>query len=205
VKTFIPKAEWASLEADDLALIREVMDRREMMAQLPVAKELRIRNASMGKNQGQDLYRFIKTHEAQQLFEIGTCVGVGAMYMMAAAGPNCAYVGMEGVDAKHSLAIAHMNEMFPCYDHTIELGDFKDTFSRALERAIPLEFVYLDGDHKSQPTATRFDAIVARMDAGFVLVDDLGQMPGCQSLLDANPRATRRCRIGQALLYEVVQ
>ena len=144
-----------------------------------LAKPLRLRQASMGARSGRMLTRFIKHLQPQSILEIGTCAGIGAAYMCTAAeavGQRIRFVGMEGVPEKTKIALETLGYFCENTDIHIEHGHFDDTFEVAVEKAGPLQFVYLDGRHKKRYTLHMFNYCVTNMPQGGVIVcDDLFQ------------------------------
>lgn len=144
-----------------------------------VASELRLRKASMGARSGRMLTRFIKHLQPQSILEIGTCAGIGAAYMCTAAeaaGQRAKFIGMEGVPEKTKIALETLDHFCENTDIHIEHGHFDDTFEPAVAKALPLQFVYLDGRHKKRYTLHMFNYCVTHMPHGGVIVcDDLFQ------------------------------
>jgi len=132
----------------------------------------------MGLQAGRLLSRYVRYLGISRIFEIGTCAGIGAAYMCSAAESNgpVDFIGMEGVDEKREIAEATLARFVKNTTVTIVPGLFQETFESALALAAPLQFVYLDGWHKREPTVRMFNRCVEEMpNGGVIVVDDLGQ------------------------------
>lgn len=171
--------EWPELTAEDVTRCNSIVDYRAGLDKLPGGSELRLRIASMGASAGQMLTRYIRHLKVTRIFEIGTCAGIGAAYMCGAAqlnGPGPVhYTGMEGDELKSAVAVVTMRKFCQSTAYKIFPGRFEDSFEPALQHALPLQFVYLDGYHQREPTLHMFGRCVEMMPAGGVIVaDDLG-------------------------------
>jgi len=184
---------WPILTDQDLERCAAIVRRRAELGRDPAGQALRIHIASMGDNAGRQLTRLIKHLQVSKIFEIGTCAGIGAAYMCSAAelrGPVI-YHGMEGVEAKRQIALATLAELCPNTDVTIHAGHFDDSFEVALAAAASLEFVYLDGRHKRDPSLHMFQRCLECMPNGGTLVaDDLSMaaMGDCRKQFRTHPR-----------------
>lgn len=169
--------DWPELSLDDLHRCAAISAYRTHLDTLFAdAVGLRLRIASMGRDSGRELTRYIRHLKITRIFEIGTCAGIGAAYMCSAAETNgpVSYVGMEGVDRKREIANIVLERFCPNTAVTIVPGHFDQSFAEALDLAMPLQFVYLDGYHKREPTIRMFNSCIERMpDGGVIVCDDL--------------------------------
>jgi len=173
------------------------------------AKKLRLRQASMGASSGKAIARTIQHLQPTNIFEIGTCAGIGAAYMCTAAelaGNPVNFVGMEGVPQKTEIALATLDYFCENTNIHIEQGHFDDTFEIAVQKALPLQFVYLDGRHKKPYTQYMFNHCVKNMpQGGLIICDDLYQplQGDVATRLRRHPRVVRTLGVANKLAFVV--
>lgn len=168
--------------------------KKEMINNAPPS--LRVAQASMRHEAGLAVCRLLRALEVRDILEIGTCVGIGAGYMISGAqltGKRVSYTGLEGNPGRIKLAEETLSILFKqTVDWDIVKGHFDDTFEPTVMELDPLEFVYLDGRHKEQPTVNMFDRCVGAMPGGgWILADDLNWSPGMRAAarqIRARPR-----------------
>lgn len=175
----------APLNNYDVSLIDKIQVLRQQIAARPDAERLRLRQASMGAVLGRAMYQLVKQARPQRILEIGTCAGVGALYMTVAAKvENTADVEFFGCDRdgdKLNIAEEYLGKSpLPGVKIKLVLGDFRTHLIPTLASHRPFDFVYLDGHHEGEYTKKYFDWVVMAMPAGGIIVaDDLNhRWPG---------------------------
>lgn len=196
------------LSDDDLEKCRQIAAYRQEIGKTPQGVSLRVRKASMGALAGRTVMRLIKKLQVTSIFEIGTCAGIGAAYMCAAAEEfgDVTYVGLEGVEARRQLAYQTLQAMCPATTPNIVSGHFDTSFEEGLSLASPLTFVYLDGRHKYEPSVHMFNRCVENMpQGGWILADDLNQpgMRQCKQTFMQNERVVQSHKIANKDLFVV--
>lgn len=174
----------AVLPSDTAELLSKIRNYRLNMT-LTTDPKLRIGQASMRHTAGAAICKLVWQLGVRDIFEIGVCAGIGASYMLAGAvrSKGVRYRGLEGDPARIKLAKETLYKMFGLtVDWDIIEGHFDDTFDSAVDALSPLEFVYLDGRHKEEPTVYMFEQCVAAMPAGgWILADDLDWSAGMRA------------------------
>ena len=116
------------------------------------------------------LFRMARYFKPGTILELGTSFGLTTAYL-ASADPNCRVLSLEG-----STAIAEIaRENFAALElKNIEIieGDFSETLTQALSRTGPVEFVFIDGNHRKDPTLNYFKQLVEFNNHSTVLVFD---------------------------------
>ena len=123
------------------------------------------------------LFRLVEMLRPEMSLELGSSVGISLAYLAGAfrAGQ---VIGLEG--NPHLAHIAHnvLAELELTNGQVVE-GRFEDSLQDTLEKYGPLDFVYLDGDHREEATIRNYKAIRKHMSKNSVLIlDDIRWSPG---------------------------
>jgi predicted O-methyltransferase YrrM len=77
---------------------------------------------------------------------------------------------------------------------TVVVGAFQDTLEETLDNYKPIDFVWIDGDHREGSTITYFEQTLKYLaDPGVVVLDDITWSPGMKrawKAIEADPRVT---------------
>lgn len=128
------------------------------------------RHSSVSLKYGALLYRIVKDLKPQNVLEIGTAMGISTMYIARAA-PQSHILTMEGC----AVTAEKANENFEAAGlNNIEmiLGNFDHTLHESLEKIGKLDFVFIDGNHRREPTLEYFNMMLPQLHAGSVLIID---------------------------------
>jgi predicted O-methyltransferase YrrM len=137
------------------------------------------RRASGRRNDGLLLHSAATVWQPQWALEMGTCCGVSGAYIAAALQPN----GGRLLSLELSPILARTAEWL--WDLTgvrasVRVGDFADTFEPALD-PVP-SWVFVDGNHKHDPTWHYFERLTEVCPAGSLLIfDDIAWSEGMAS------------------------
>lgn len=130
-----------------------------------------VRAAASTPAQGRRLFRLVQWLKPSRMLEIGTSVGIGSLYLSAAA-RSARFLSLEGSEscvhiARANLGILEMN-------HRVEVvqGPFKDTLPQALQTLGKADLVFFDGHHREQPTLGYFNLCLQYSHDQTVLVFD---------------------------------
>lgn len=139
------------------------------------------------------MFRLINWLKPEQILEIGTSLGLSALYMQSAA-LKSKVLTMEGNPS--SVAIARRNfEIFP-YGKKIEImeGPFAQTLPSALKSLDNLGLVFMDGNHQKAPTLAYFQQIKPFLsEKSFIVLDDIYWSKGMSeawAILKEDPQVT---------------
>jgi predicted O-methyltransferase YrrM len=122
------------------------------------------------KKYGQLLFRMVKKYEPSTILELGTSLGITSSYL-AFGNPAARMITMEGADAIAAVAKSNFKEYLL---EKIELvqGDFKQTLPAVLSRLSTIDFVFVDGNHRKEPTLDYFNQLLPRIRPESILVFD---------------------------------
>ncbi len=121
--------------------------------------------------QSQILYRLINVLRCKTCVELGSSLGMNTLYM-AAVSNNVNVVSIEGSVALYDFArqLAGRNGFKNAeFIH----GNFDDAFPKVLQKIERLDLLYIDGNHRYEPTLRYFEAALQKKhnDTVFVLDD----------------------------------
>ena len=137
------------------------------------------------------LMRLIRELAPRSCLELGTGFGISSAYQAAALELNGAGAlrTLEGAAAFAEVAERGLATLGLTERVEVRVGPIGDTLGEALEDAGPVEFAFLDADHREHPTLEHFNAILPHLSEGAVVVlDDINW--GAEGM----PRAWRAIR-----------
>ena len=128
------------------------------------------RRAAKSPKEGRLLYRIVKRFQPKTILELGTSLGISAMYMKAGA-PEARLITIEGCPETARMAKAGMEKHHVHAD--IRTGEFNVLLGGILEELKSVDLVYIDGNHRRQPTLEYFALIrkYAHNDTVFIFDD----------------------------------
>jgi predicted O-methyltransferase YrrM len=113
-----------------------------------------IKNSSVSPKTGAFLFRLAKWQKAQNILELGTSVGVSAMYL-ASANRDAKVYTLEGDRQRATLAQTSF-DYFNLNNIRLIEGDFDQGLNEALDILPQLDLVFFDGNHAAEPTLRYF-------------------------------------------------
>lgn len=128
------------------------------------------RRAAKSPKEGRLLYRLVKRFQPKTILELGTSLGISAMYMRAGA-PDAKIVTIEGCPETARIAKEGMRKHG--IDVDVRVGEFHVTLANILSELKSVDLVYIDGNHRRAPTLEYFNLIrkYANNDTVFVFDD----------------------------------
>lgn len=130
------------------------------------------KRASASKNQSRLLYRIAKYYKPENILELGTNLGVGAASIML-GNPSAKLTTIEGVSNLRQLALENFEELKIEGINSIE-GNFDEVLEAYLSTAPKFDLVYMDGNHRYEPTLRYFDLISNKLhNDSWVILDDI--------------------------------
>ncbi|MBK8566613.1 MAG: class I SAM-dependent methyltransferase [Saprospiraceae bacterium] len=138
------------------------------------------------------LFRTVKHCKPKTMLELGTSLGIGTAYQAAAA-LNARIITIEGCPNVATYARKNM-EMLKVKNVEQRLGRFEDRLPAALHDLGQLDYVFIDGNHRKEPTLHYFEQCLANAHVGSVFVfDDIHWSVGMKEAWDTirtHPRVT---------------
>jgi predicted O-methyltransferase YrrM len=131
--------------------------------------------SSSNKKKGKFLYSFTRWFSPDKIIELGTCVGIGTMYLSKGS-PRSEIITVEGNNALADIAIEGFNSI-DCHNISLVKGNFDDvlqTLQKSLQGRV---LVYMDGNHQYIPTMKYFDFFYSVMKDGCIIIDDIRWSP----------------------------
>ncbi|MFZ9387770.1 MAG: O-methyltransferase [Chitinophagaceae bacterium] len=128
------------------------------------------RHAAKSPKYGQLLYRMARYFSPRTLIELGTSLGITTSYL-ARACPEASLYTLEGAPEIARLARENFEAMQLGNIRLVE-GDFDDTLGKILEGIPQLDFAFIDGNHRRDPTEAYFHQLLARSHPGSVFIFD---------------------------------
>ncbi len=152
------------LEVEDFGA-GSVIDKKSKRGISSIAK-----NAAKPKKFGQLLFRIVKHFQPSTILELGTSLGITTSYLSFAK-PDARLITMEG--SKGIANVAKQN--FKAIElKNIELieGNFDNTLSSVVRGLSSVDFSFIDGNHRKEPTERYFKELLAKTNNDSILVFD---------------------------------
>lgn len=175
-KTFYP--EYAKVESlrDQLLKDETVLSVEDFGAGSSVSKTNQrtiasiAKNAAKSKKLGQLLFRMVKYYQPSTILELGTSLGITTSYL-ALAKTDAKMITMEG--SKEIAGVAKNNfAKHNISNTTIIEGNFDSTLSSVVHGLSTVDFVFIDGNHRQEPTERYFQQLLAKTNNDSILVFD---------------------------------
>ncbi len=165
-------------------------------AHAPIPEKRRVRDvlkkSAKPARQAQLLFRIAVYNKCMQLLELGTSLGISAMYL-AKASINAKVISLEGSPA---LAAKARSNFISAGINNIEVieGPFATTLMKALEKSGKPDLVFFDGNHRLEPTLQYFSQALAFADEQSIFIfDDIHwspEMNAAWKIIKGNARVT---------------
>lgn len=128
------------------------------------------KNAAKSKKIGQLLFRMVRYYQPKNIVELGTSLGITSSYL-AMANPDATMTTMEGAGEIAKRAKENFEKMN--MDH-VELvqGNFDDTLSMVIQQFPTIDFAFVDGNHRQEPTERYFKTLLEKTNNNSVLIFD---------------------------------
>jgi predicted O-methyltransferase YrrM len=139
---------------------------------------------------GQLLFRIVNYYQPQTILELGTSLGITTAYL-ASANRGSTTVTMEGAQAVAAQAKQVFNSLGINQIKIVE-GNFDHTLQPTLDSLQSLDFVYIDGNHRYEPTVRYFNQLMPYThDHTILIFDDIHwskEMEDAWETVKADPR-----------------
>jgi predicted O-methyltransferase YrrM len=128
------------------------------------------RNAVKPKKYGQLLYRLVKHYQPGTIIELGTSLGITTAYL-SKANPYSKISTIEG--STEIAGIAQQNfKVFNCSNIHSLIGNFDDLLPSIINQQSAIDFAYIDGNHRLQPTLNYFEQFLPKTHNDSILIFD---------------------------------
>lgn len=123
------------------------------------------------KKYAQLLYRLVNYFQPLQILELGTSLGITTAYL-AKAKPGATVTTMEGSASVAEIAQQQFHEL-QLNNINIVTGNFDETLQQLIDQtAQPFNFVFIDGNHRKEPTLRYFEQLLVKTNVDTVFVFD---------------------------------
>jgi len=144
------------------------------------------------KKYAQLLYRIAKYYQPKTILELGTSFGITSSYL-AAGNSNVKLFTIEGSSAIAGIAHKTFQKLGL---NNIELteGDFNNVLPSLLAKLNSIDFAFIDGNHRKEPTLDYFRQLLSHSNATTILIfDDIHwskEMEEAWTEIQRSPRVT---------------
>jgi predicted O-methyltransferase YrrM len=128
------------------------------------------RRSSISRKKGELLFKLVKWLDPSTIVELGTSLGVSTMYMAMAA-PKSQIITIEGCIDSANIARENF-EKVSLKNIQVIIGDFGDKLCDAFETCPSPDLVFVDGNHRQEPTLTYFNNCLQHIHPETVFVFD---------------------------------
>jgi predicted O-methyltransferase YrrM len=128
------------------------------------------RTAVKGEKYGQLLYRLVRHYNPKTIIELGTSLGLSTAYM-AAANKSATVYTIEGSPAIQQRATKNFGELQLPYIKSLT-GSFDAVLPQVLKAVDSVDFAYVDGNHRLQPTLHYFEQLLQKRTPESIFIFD---------------------------------
>lgn len=123
------------------------------------------------KKYAQLLFRLVNYFQPKQILELGTSLGITTAYL-AKANKDATVTTMEGSTAIAEVAKQQFDAL-QLPNIKLVSGNFDETLQPVIDNTVqPFNFVFIDGNHRKEPTLRYFEQLLAKADNDTVFVFD---------------------------------
>ena len=128
------------------------------------------RHAAKPAKYGQLLFRMTQYYQPATILELGTSLGITTSYL-AKGQPRAKLVTIEGAPVIAELAQENMNSL-GLTNVMVKQGRFESILPGVLEKMPTIDFAFIDGNHRRQPTELYFHQLLPHLHNDSILVFD---------------------------------
>jgi predicted O-methyltransferase YrrM len=149
-------------------------------------------HAAKPKKYGQLLFRMIRYYQPENILELGTSLGITTSYLSLAK-PDAKLVTMEGAKEIAKKAAESFDTIGLKNIELIE-GNFDVALPALVSRLLTVDFAFIDGNHRQEPTERYFLQLLSKINNDSILVfDDIHwsrEMEAAWNTIKNNPAVT---------------
>ena len=128
------------------------------------------RHSLKPKKYAQLLFRMVNYYQPENILELGTSLGITSAYL-AMAGKQSKMITMEGSDEIAGIAENNFRQLGLQNIETIR-GNFDETLPAVIRQLSTVHFVFIDGNHRKEPTLRYFEELLPFTTNETILVFD---------------------------------
>lgn len=127
-------------------------------------------HSSVSPSYGQFLFRMARFFRPNIMLELGTSLGISTSYL-AMGNPDGKVITIEG--CRETAEIARINfEHLGLRNITQVSGNFDEVLPDVLKETGEIQFAFIDGNHRKEPTLNYFFQLLNHIDEDSVLIFD---------------------------------
>ncbi len=124
------------------------------------------------KKYSQLMHRMVQHYQPKAILEIGTSLGITTSYL-AQADDKASVITMEGAKAIAAIAKQNFDALGITNIQQI-IGNFDDTLPPTLSSLATVDFAFIDGNHRYEPTINYFQQILTKSNnETIIILDDI--------------------------------
>lgn len=128
------------------------------------------KNNSIKEKYGKLLYRLVNHLKPANILELGTSLGISCAYMAFAA-PDASIITIEGSQGIADKAAGNFTGLGLKNIHQ-EIGNFDNVLDPIIDAMPGIDFAFIDGNHRKEPTIRYFESCLRKSNNDTVLVFD---------------------------------
>lgn len=128
------------------------------------------RSSLKSKKYSQLIFRIAHYYKPQTILELGTSLGITASYL-AFANPSAKIITMEGAPEVAAVARNNFKQLHLSNIKIIE-GNFNETLLSVISQVSTVDFAFIDGNHRKEPTLNYFHQLLNRASESSIFIFD---------------------------------
>lgn len=116
------------------------------------------------------LFRIVHSYKPESILELGTSLGISTIYFSFAS-PDAKITTIEGCANVAGEAQNNFNRL-NLKNINLLIGNFNDILPKYLKKINNLGFVFIDGNHRKEPTIKYFESCLRKADENSIFVFD---------------------------------
>ena len=128
------------------------------------------KNSAKPKKFGQLLFRIVKEYQPKTILELGTSLGITTSYLSLAK-QDAIIITMEGAGEVAEVARKNLQPL-SLQNIKIEQGNFDTTLPAVVRELSSIDFAFIDGNHRQEPTERYFTALLPQIHNDSILIFD---------------------------------
>ncbi|MBS1747978.1 MAG: class I SAM-dependent methyltransferase [Bacteroidetes bacterium] len=122
------------------------------------------------KKYSQLLFRMVHHYKPVTILELGTSLGITTSYL-SCANPDAKIITMEGAPEVAGIAENNFKQL-RLANISVEVGNFDDNLSSVIKKLQQVDFAFIDGNHRKEPTINYFHQLLEKSTPSTIFIFD---------------------------------